>query len=149
MNLTAAFATDDGTLFMNRHFGDADFYDIYEITAEDSEFLKRIPNTSEEENEAVHADPLKAHSVAGLLLKEEVNTAVSKVFGPNIKRIRKKFVCVLSGDETIEGAIRTIQKHMAEIEAEWLEGPDRCHLRLAPDPTWKPMKEEAEWNTMN
>ena len=29
--IRVAFATDNGKTFMGRHFGDADFYDIYEI----------------------------------------------------------------------------------------------------------------------
>lgn len=130
MNIIAAFATDDGTHFINRHFGDADLYDIYEISREDSRFIKQIRNTTGEEDEDIHADPRKAKSVAGILLKEGVTTAVSNIFGPNIKRIRKKFVCVICREKTIEAGVRSIQRHIDEIEAEWLKGAERGHLRL-------------------
>lgn len=129
MTIIAAFATDDGEHFINRHFGDAEFYDVYEISRENSKFLKQISNASGEENEELHADPKKAKSVAGILLKEGVNTAVSNIFGPNIKRIRKKFVCVISREKTIAAGVRIIQEHIDEIEAEWRKGPERGHLR--------------------
>jgi len=131
MTITAAFATDDGIRFINRHFGDAAFYDVYEITRENTTFIKQIRNTSGEDKGEIHADPAKAKSVAGLLLEEGVNTAVSKIFGPNIKRIRKNFVCVICGDKTIKSAVRTIQGHIEEIEAEQRKGAERGHLRLA------------------
>ncbi len=129
MTLTAAFATDDGMHFINRHFGDAELYDVYEISRENSRFIKQIRNSSGEESGELHADPAKAKSVAGILLKEGVAIVVSKIFGPNIKRIRKKFVCVICREKTIEAGVRSIQNHIDEIEAEWLKGPERGHLR--------------------
>lgn len=59
--LKFAFATDDGISFINRHFGDADFYDIYEISADKNKFIKRIDNTTEDEE--IHADPKKAKTL--------------------------------------------------------------------------------------
>jgi len=131
MILTAAFATDDGMHFINRHFGDAEFYDVYEISRENTAFIKQIRNSSGEESGELHADPAKAKSVSGILLKEGVTIVVSKIFGPNIKRIRKKFVCVICSDSTIETAVQTIQEHIGEIEAEWRKGAERGHLRLS------------------
>ena len=46
-----AFATDDGESFIDRHFGDADFYDIYEISESKVQLLKRIDNTTEEDDD--------------------------------------------------------------------------------------------------
>ncbi len=61
--LLTAFATDDGKAFMDRHFGDAKFYDIYEISKNEASFMKRIDNTVDEEEE-VHADPEKAKGIS-------------------------------------------------------------------------------------
>ena len=61
VKLKVAFATDDGKTFMSRHFGDAEYYYIYEINKENAEFIKKINNTTEEE-EDIHADPTKAKS---------------------------------------------------------------------------------------
>ncbi len=101
MKFKVAFATDNGKTFMSRHFGDADFYDIYEIDGNKANFIKRIDNTVDEEEE-VHADPKKAKGISKLLLNENVNVVVSKIFGPNIKRIKKKFVCIVVRDEKID-----------------------------------------------
>ncbi len=85
--IKVAFATDDGKSFMGRHFGDAEHYYIYEIDNNNANFIKKIDNTTEEEK--MHADPKKAKGITSLLNEENVNVVVSKVFGPNINRIKK------------------------------------------------------------
>ena len=131
MFIRAAFATDDGQKFTSRHFGDANFFDIYEISKGGSKFVKQIKNSTEEDlDNDIHADPNKAKGIAKILLKEKVNIAASKIFGPNIKRIRKKFVCLLFDDIRLEAAIRIIQENYKTIEAEWSVGEDRMHINL-------------------
>ena len=122
-----AFATDNGKTFMGRHFGDADFYDIYEISEMKANFIKRINNTIDEEEE-VHADPKKAKGISELLLEEDISVVVSKVFGPNIKRIKKKFVCVIVKDEKIEDGVNKICSNIGKIYDEWEKGRERKHL---------------------
>ena len=122
-----AFATDNGKTFMGRHFGDADFYDIYEISEMKANFVKRINNTVDEEEE-VHADPKKAKGISHLLLDEDISVVVSKVFGPNIKRIKKKFVCVIVKDDNIEDGVNKICSNIGKIYDEWEKGEDRKHL---------------------
>jgi len=48
MIIKAAFATDDGKTSIDRHFGDANFFDIYEITIDSFNFIKRVTNSSED-----------------------------------------------------------------------------------------------------
>jgi len=127
MKLRIAFATDDGKTLISRHFGDAELYDIYEFNNGQFSFIKRILNTVDEERE-VHANPRKARGISSLLLVEKVNVAVSKIFGPNIKRIRKKFVCIIIKKGTIESAIHRITDNMDAIEDEWKKGENRTHL---------------------
>ncbi len=131
MVIRAAFATDDGEKFINRHFGDARYFRLYEIDGHGYRFLRQIENSSDDEREGVHADPKKARSVAGILLNEGVNTVVSRVFGPNIKRIRTKFVCIVMDDLSIETSVDLIQKHRADIEEEWNKGESRKHLKIS------------------
>ncbi|MCD4774305.1 MAG: hypothetical protein K8R41_13080, partial [Bacteroidales bacterium] len=45
--MKAAFATDNGRSFINRHFGDSDYYYIYEISSSETTFIKKISNTTE------------------------------------------------------------------------------------------------------
>ncbi|MBU8891401.1 MAG: hypothetical protein KOO66_01380 [Bacteroidales bacterium] len=130
MNMKVAFATDDGKTFMDRHFGDAEYYDVYEISENDWEFKKRIKNTTEEDDESIHADPEKAKGIAGLFKGENIQVLVSKVFGPNIKRIKKKFVCVLMNNNSIPESIKSLHQSIQIIDKEWSKGEDRSHLNL-------------------
>ena len=130
MVIRAAFATDDGVRFIDRHFGDSRYFRIYEIDETGCRFIRQVKNSGDVEEKDVHADPVKARSVARVLMGEGVNTAVSRIFGPNIKRIRKKFVCVLMDDISIETAVELLRAHAAGIEVEWLKGESRKHLRI-------------------
>jgi predicted Fe-Mo cluster-binding NifX family protein len=124
--ILVAFATDNGKEFMDRHFGDADFYDIYTIDENRADFVKRIDNTVDEEE--VHADPEKAKGVSRLLKKENVKVVVSKIFGPNIKRIKKKFVCIVMDDGSLAESMNRLCKNIRIVMDEWEKGEDRKHL---------------------
>lgn len=127
--LKVAFATDNGKTIMGRHFGDVEYYYIYEIDNENAEFIKKISNTTEEE-EDVHADPKKAGSITKLLKQEKVQVVVSKVFGPNIMRIKKKFVCILIKENSIKDSINIIKSNFLTIAEEWEIGENRDFLNL-------------------
>ena len=129
MKLRVAFATDDGKTFIGKHFGDARFYDIYEINGNNAKFIKRISNTVDEE-ENVHADPKKAKGISTLLLDEKVTVVVSKIFGPNIKRIKKNFVCIVVRDVEIAIGLKKICDNIEKIYIEWEKGNERKHLTL-------------------
>lgn len=129
MKVRIAFATDNGKTFMGRHFGDAQFYDIYELDDNQVSYVKRLENTTDEEEE-VHADPEKAKGISTLLLKENVTVVVSKIFGPNIKRIRKKFVCIVVRDDEIDVGLKKICDNIDKIYTEWEKGQERKHLLL-------------------
>lgn len=128
--MKVAFATDDGEKYIDNHFGDAKYYDVYEILESESKFIKRISNTTEEDDEEIHADPKKAKGVVSLFKNEDIQTVVSKVFGPNIKRIRKKFVCILMNNQNIQESIKIVQDNLNAISDEWEKGEDRKHLNL-------------------
>ncbi len=127
--LKVAFATDNNKTLMDRHFGDAGYYHVYEIDENNSELINIIKNTTEEE-EDVHADPKKAGSIAKLLKQENVQIVVSKIFGPNIKRIKKKFVCILVKQNSIENGVNIIKNNLPIIINEWEKGEERKHLSL-------------------
>ena len=124
--LRLAAATDDGEHFTSRHFGDAEFYEIFEFSESGYESTGRVINNVDEEKG--HADPNKARGIAGLLAKEGVHMAVSPVFGPNIKRIKKKFVCILTGHEKISDCLEMLMSRYPEIVAEFEKGEERNFL---------------------
>jgi predicted Fe-Mo cluster-binding NifX family protein len=130
LTIRAAFASDDGVTFTPRHFGDADFYEIFEIQQSKAEYIKRIVNDVEIEEETAHGDPRKAGGIAAILKKENINTAVSNIFGPNIKRMKKHFVCVIVRERTIADAVLRLTKEYNRICEEWDKGETRDHLIL-------------------
>ncbi len=128
MTLKIAFATDDGKNFIDRHFGDAKFYEIYKISDSEIELISRIENTSPEEKK--HADENKANKIVEILKRQNVKVVVSKVFGPNLYRIKKKFVCVIVDDEKIENVANTIQTKINLLNAEWEKGEERTYINF-------------------
>jgi len=109
-----ACATNDGQQFVSSHFGDADKYDLYEMTEEGYHFLKSIKNQTEEE-EGVHADPKKAKGIASLLKQHNVQIGVSQFFGPNIKRVAKHFLPIITSEKSIKEGLSLIMKQYALI----------------------------------
>ena len=126
--LILAIATDDEKHFITRHFGDAENYLIYSLDSSGWLFLKKVENQSEEEK--MHADPAKAGSITGILKKEGVQVLVSRAFGPNIKRMIKKFACVLVSDDLIELGLDKLKLNYSAILEKWEQGPERSHLKI-------------------
>ena len=113
----------------DRHFGDANQYAIHEINPSEAKFIRIISNTIDEDEE-VHADPKKAKNIAHLLKKKKVQVLVSKKFGANINRMKKKFVCILMNDKQISESIMILQKNFNTIITEWKKGETRKFINL-------------------
>ncbi len=128
MEWIAAFSTDDGNTFVNKHSGDARYFDLYKISEKEIIFLKRIENHSPEEKK--HADPEKANNIGRTLKQEGVRLLVSKIFGPNVKRMKKQFVPIMMNDENIAESLKKLQQKIPEIEAEWKKGEERSVLNF-------------------
>ena len=128
MEFIAAFSTDDGKTFIDKHSGDARFFDLYKISESEIRFLKRVVNPPKEEKR--HADPEKASGITRLLKQEGVQVLVSKIFGPNIKRIKKKFVCIMMNDAEISQSLKTLQEQLDKIFTEWQAGETRNVLNF-------------------
>ncbi|MCF7920175.1 MAG: dinitrogenase iron-molybdenum cofactor biosynthesis protein [Candidatus Cloacimonetes bacterium] len=129
-SLILAFASDDGVNYSNNHFGDAASYLLYEFTPESAEFLKKIGNTTKGDSEEIHADPRKAGNVVNMLKKEKVQAVVSAVYGPNIKRIKTQFACVIIKQGKISDSIPFLMDNFEEIQNLWNKGEYRDFLNL-------------------
>ena len=114
--VNVACGTDDGINFTNAHFGDAKVYLIYSFNLETKEYkyVDRIKNTSVEEEE--HGAQGKAQSVAELL--KEVDAFACLRMGPNIVRIRKNFVSVISRGRNIEKCLKRMEAFLVKIKQE-------------------------------
>lgn len=123
-----ACATDDGKSFVSRHFGDAEQYEIYEWRNNQFDHLKTIVNTSEEEEG--HADPKKAKNILNLLLEAKVDVGLTKIFGPNIKRIKERLVPVLVSSDDIEQGLAVLEAHLEVVSQAILLSENRKHIDL-------------------
>ncbi|MBN2261229.1 MAG: dinitrogenase iron-molybdenum cofactor biosynthesis protein [Clostridiales bacterium] len=123
-----ACATDDGKKFIERHFGDADYYVIYELIDGKFVMIDRIVNTTEEEEQ--HADPVKAKGILDLLHEKNVQVGITKVFGPNIKRIKKHIVPVLVSSDDIEEGLKKVLENIESIRYQIELKDKRSHVDL-------------------
>ena len=125
--LICAFSNNNGKNLTDKHFGDAEFYDIYEISDSDSKFIKKIKNSSGKGSG--HMDEKKAKGVSEILKESGVKIVISKRFGPNILRIKSKFVCVILSIDEINESIKIVQNNLPEILSEWEKGENRSYLK--------------------
>lgn len=126
MKFLVGFATDDGKNMVNKHYGDAEFYLVYEISQNESVFVEKRSNTTDENDERFHGDPNKAGKIGKIM--KDVQVLCNKQFGKNIVRMTKKFLPVLFDIDSIEEAIKIIQQRLPEIEEAWKLGENRKHL---------------------
>ena len=118
-----ACGTDDEINFTNKHFGSAKLYLLFELNLKDSSIkeIGRIMNTSIEERK--HGDPKKAASVSEML--KDVQVLVGFAMGPNIIRMRKRFVPIISRERNIKKSMEMVSKLSGEIGAELRKEGDK------------------------
>jgi len=116
-----ACATDDGEHFTEEHFGSAGFYRIYSFNLQtgEAQYLKRVDNSTPEEE--THGDPKKANAVQHLMT--DVPVLMAFAMGPNIVRMRKRFVPVISREPGIEAALRKLADYREQLIRE-MNRPD-------------------------
>ena len=116
MKIKLACGTDNGIEFTNEHFGSSKYFLIYDFDLEtkDLRFLKRIENSTQEEEK--HGDIKKAKSVSELL--KNVFVLVAFKYGPNIIRIKKRFVPIISREKNIEKTLNKIKIYINKIKSE-------------------------------
>ena len=133
--MLCAIATDDGVYLMDRHFGDAVQYELYNIENGTITFKEVILNPfreegDEEESEDLHGGKIKASNMKELFLEKGVSVLASKRFGPNITRMVKNFVPVIIRHDLVEKAKELLQNHYCEIEEMFAKGQERQPIIL-------------------
>ncbi len=116
MMIKLACGTDNETEFTNGHFGSSKYFLIYDFDLEtkDLRFLKRIENSTQEEEK--HGAIKKAKSVSELL--KNVFVLVAFRYGPNIIRIKKRFVPIISREKNIEKTLNKVKLFSNKIKSE-------------------------------
>ena len=117
-----AFATDNKKDFSDEHFGSAKYYLIYGYKDNKLNFAKEITNITPEEE--THGDPNKADSVGKLMKSNNVKILVAKAMGPNIIRMRRTFVPVISRIKSIKETIKKIEQEKIQEILKELKSED-------------------------
>ena len=125
MTLKVALGTDDGKTLRKGHFGDSERFLLYELKDDSWQLLREIPNSSPEEKQ--HGDPRKAERISSLLAEADV--LLAHAMGPNILRIKQKFVPVIYRGFDIEEALQVLQQHLDDVQV-GLEKEDKDPIIL-------------------
>ena len=130
---TVACATEDGHNLVNAHFGQAAFYALYTLDEDGFERVGDVPNPTPPDVHT-HGGAHKATNIAGQLEERGVKVVVSLQFGPNIARMRKRFVPVVSKDVvTLQDVMEALYAKRSDIARELAAGESRHALLLKPD----------------
>jgi len=131
MELLIAFSTDDGKNFNDDHFGMARYFRVYKFSDGREEFIETRNNVRYEEDESLkHGDPGKAKATSSAV--GDVDVIIGKKMGPNIVRLLKRYVCIVTKTNTIDDAIQLVHKNMEKIIEEENKGENRKHIVLKP-----------------
>jgi len=132
MKLLIAFGTDDGKKLKNdAHFGMSKYFHIYEFSNGEEFFVERRENVKFNGDESIkHGDPAKARATSSAL--ENIDVVVGANFGPNIKRLLKKFVCIVVRMDKIKESIKIIHANIDKVIEEKNKGENRKHIVLRP-----------------
>ena len=119
--LMFAIGTDDNkTIKSDDHMGMSKYFQVWKYSGENDKFVfqERRKNVKyKEDEERIHGDPGKAEATSSVLAG--VDVLVGKMFGPNIVRLKNKFVCAVIRNPEIEKAIEIIKENINEIVEEY------------------------------
>ncbi len=124
--IIAAFGLKNDNELTDRHFGDSTYFDMYELTENSIKYIKRINNVKVKER--MHGDPNKA-GVIGELLKE-TDVLVAFRMGPNILRMKKKFVPVIVNTRSVEKVKAVLISNYGAILKEVSRTGDKNYITL-------------------
>ena len=118
--LTFAIGTDDGKIIkQGEHVGESGYFSIWDYSEGEMTFREKRENIKYEEDEKIsHGDPEKAKKVASVLAG--VDIIAGKIIGPNVVRMKKKYVPVIIREPSIDKALKIIKENINEIV-------DECH----------------------
>ncbi len=139
--LHVAFATMDGQIYTKDHFGSANIYAVYSYDGSIFQHLEDIRNTTEEEEE--DGDLRKARSVLDLLREKNVHIVVARRFGPNIRRIRRFLVPVVTGARNVSNTLPALTAAWEQISVVCNQSPEkRWHVVIGAGETESPENNE-------
>lgn len=115
-NLRIAFAVDDQKKLPHTHFGDAQFFEIYQWQNHQLNYVETVHNMAlKEEKMHQHGDSQKGNNIVEMLLHHHVNVLVSRQFGKNITIIQRHFLPILVNVDSLEQAKSIITSNFSAI----------------------------------
>lgn len=115
-SLLVAIGTDDEkTIKADNHVGMSKYFQVWVYENGEATYRELRENVKyREDNSKTHGDPGKARATASAL--ENIDVLIGEKFGPNISRLKNKFVCaVVRGGRTIAQAIDMLKENVNEI----------------------------------
>ncbi len=118
-SLLIAIGTDDEkTIKPDDHFGMSKYFQIWSYSDGQLEHLETRENSKYKEDETrIHGDPNKAKATSSVL--KGVDVILGKMMGPNIQRLKKKFVPTITHEPLIHNALSIIKENINEIMQEY------------------------------
>ena len=113
--LTIAIGTDDNKIIKpDDHIGMSKFFQVWKYSKGELSFVETRKNVKYKEDETrIHGDLGKAKATASALTN--IDVLVGKMMGPNIKRLKGKFVCAIIRESEIKKATEIIKENINEI----------------------------------
>ena len=111
--MIVACATNNHKEYTEEHFGDALFFDIYDINQKEIKLIESLQNTVGDDQEN-HKD--KALEILKLFKNHGVEATINKAFGANIKIIIKYVIPISINADTIQDSFKILQKYLINIE---------------------------------
>lgn len=131
MKPIVACGTSEGEKLFEGRFGDASYFYLYEITVRGFEPIEKIENiTQESTGTGKSGEEQKAKTVSSLLKEKSTNVLLAHQMGPNLAKISKDFVTIISRDLDIETALNSVIEKLHLVEREWRKGDNRDYLVL-------------------
>jgi len=112
--LFAIGTDDDKTIKQEDHIGMSKFFQIWKYSNGKLIFQEKRDNVKyKEDEERSHGDPGKAKATSSVLI--DIDVLVGKMFGPNIVRLKNKYVCAVIREPEIKKATEIIKENINEI----------------------------------
>ncbi len=114
-NLVIAIGTDNEKIIKpDEHFGMSKYFQVWNYSNGEIFLKETRENAKYEEDETItHGDPSKAKATASVLTG--VDVLAGKMMGPNIDRLKKKFVPVIIREPDIKKSLEIIKENINEI----------------------------------
>ncbi|MGB9759899.1 MAG: NifB/NifX family molybdenum-iron cluster-binding protein [Thermoproteota archaeon] len=114
--LRVAFGMGSNSLLSDEHFGDSEFYFIYDVYEDHHyEFIERRENTAKNVEEKRHGDPRKFIAVVQML--RDVDVLAAFRMGPNYVQIKNNSdkVPFITGTKKLEEALAKVSENFNKL----------------------------------